>query len=129
MPLRLPIEGGYANQDIETSIHDWNVLIQLRWNGRDNSGRGAWYMHLFDEQNNAIGCGMKIVLGASLGRGFNHPLFRNGAIVAVDTAQAQNRGVPREATFRDLGTRVRVYYVTEYEIASKMNQLFYESNL
>lgn len=129
MPLLLPIEGGHANQDIETTIYDWNVIIRLRWNGRDNGGRGAWYMHFYDDQDIPIGCGIKIVLGAFLGRGFEHPLFRTGVIVAVDTAQYQNRGVVREAGFRDLGTRVRVYYYTEHDLACKLNQLYYEPNL
>lgn len=129
MPLLLPIKGGYANQDIETTLLNWNVTIRLRWNGRENEGRGAWFMSFYDEQDNEIATGLKIVLGAFIGRGYDHPLFRNGVIVAVDTAQAQNRNVPREATFRDLGTRVRVYYYTEHELACKLNQLYYEPNL
>lgn len=129
MPYLLPLKGKRANQEIETTIDGFNVALHLHWNARDNADKGAWYVDVYDEDENLIAGSLKIVLGAFIGRGVDHPLFRNGVIVAVDTARKRNNDVPREANYFDLGTRVRVYYYTEHELACLANQLYYETGL
>lgn len=129
MPQILPFRGREANQDIDTTIGEFDVSVHLRWNGRENEDRGAWFFSLYDVQGNLIAGGLKIVLGAYIGRGIDHPLFRDGVFLAVDRAQRSNRNVAREARFSDLGTRVRVYYYTEQELANQLNFLAYEDRL
>jgi hypothetical protein len=97
--------------EFSSTIDSIALTFNVRWNGRDLS----WYFDVLDADRNPIVEGIKLVLGTYLGRrvGARHPLFLNGAFFAQDTS-----GANREAGFDDLGTRVRVYYATEFDLAA-----------
>lgn len=95
-----------------TVIEDQNYVFDVRWNGRDS----AWYFDVQTETNEVIRRGIKVVLGAYLGRVSTHALFENGAIVALDTSRKQV-----DATFDDIGVRVFVLYLTALELQALIN--------
>lgn len=90
-----------------TVINDQNYNLDVKWNARDS----AWYFDISTETDTVIRRGIKVVLGAYLGRVSTDPLFENGAIVALDTSGAQ-----RDAGLDDIGTRVQVLYLTALEL-------------
>ncbi len=111
MPIQLPLQPGVPFYRLDTVIDDDAYVIDVRWNGRDNDGAGAWYLDFYDEDETPIVIGVKIVLGAYLGRGTLHRLFQEGVFVAIDTENTR-----LEATLDDLGKRVQVRRYTIEEI-------------
>ena len=93
-----------SNTSVALTSGDVTYSVVHRWNARDAS----WYLDVFDEDARPIACGLRVVLGAYLGGRIDHPLFRDGVLVAIDTS-----GAGREAAIDDLGTRVQLRY---YEI-------------
>ena len=73
----------------------------FRWNARDSS----WYFDVVDDDQTVIAAGIRIVLGAYLGRRVQHDLFRNGVFIAIDTS-----GQKVDAGLGDFGTRVQLRY-------------------
>lgn len=116
----LPFTSTDPNYEVTTSINNATYILGVRWNDRD----GAWYLDVFQADRTPIFRGVKIVLGTYLGRGFNHPLVRDGALVAIDTS-----GARRDAVVDDLGTRVIVAWIPVGEIAAMMNVLQDAGNL
>lgn len=102
-----------------TSINGSLYGFRARWNERDSydpvtaTERGAWYIDVTDAAGDPLATGIKVVLGSYLGRQFDLPLFRDGALVAVDLT---NEG--RDAGVDDLGTRVVVLWLSTAEILS-----------
>jgi hypothetical protein len=88
------------------------VSFDFKWNDRDQS----WYFDVIDDQERPIVNSVRLVLGVYLGRhSRRHELFRNGALVAINTSRATaDRG--REAGFNDLGARVILRYFTVNDI-------------
>lgn len=109
MPQTLPFIPSEPFYGFSTVLDGITVEFNVRWNARDE----AWYFDLFDEDGAPIAHGIKIVLGAYLGRRVNHSIFRLGVLVAIDTS-----GERRDATLDDLGTRVIVRHLTEFEVAA-----------
>lgn len=97
---------------VGTSIADVPYLFDVRWNVR----AAAWFMDIREQNETPIAMGIKIVLGAYLGRRCQHALFRDGVFVAEDTT---NQG--REATFDDLGSRVIVKYIPAVELVRRLS--------
>jgi hypothetical protein len=124
MPSILPLVPSVGLYNFDTDIGDRSYRFDVRWNSRDNFdaaagvARGAWYFEVSEIGVGRIACGVKIVLGTYLGRRVNHPLFREGVLVAVDTS-----GEGRDATFDDLGTRVVVKHYTSVEIDTIIQQI------
>jgi hypothetical protein len=109
-----------------TSIGRSFFIFDVQWNSRDNIDRhtgiaqGAWYFNLRDEQLKLIAGSLKIALGAYIGRRVNHPLFRQGVLVAQDTTNSKvNAG--KEAGYDDLGTRVLVKYIPVAELIRRLS--------
>lgn len=111
MPTILPIEQGDADQAWTTDLAGGIYLVRLRWNQRE----AAWYLDVLErDERTPIVQGVKVVLGAMLGRRAPHALFRDGALIARDTS-----GAGREATLEDLGARVELWYFTRYELVAE----------
>lgn len=119
MPIVIPFQPSLPFYELETVIEERVYLFLVRWNSRDNidptTGKplGAWYFDIFDDEGNAVTSGLKIALGAYIGRTCTHPLFTEGVFVAVDT-----EGTRREPGLDDIGDgmRVEVRYYTIPEI-------------
>lgn len=109
MPVIIEPVPGRAHQRVRgVVLAGAQYNLTLRYNQTDD----AWYMDVADFEDNMIAVGLKLVLGAYIGRQSTHPLFLNGAFFLVDTTDEG-----REATFQDLGTRVVLSYWLAQEIA------------
>lgn len=113
----IPFQPSVAHCEFQTLLDGQLITIEQRWNAADNEGAGAWYFDLRTSDGVVLARSIKIVLGPPLARRVEHPLTRNGCIVARDLS-----GQGREAGFDDLGARVIVMYFTAYEMASELHR-------
>jgi len=116
----LPVVPGAVNYDFGTTIEGVGYIIQIQWNERDKAydangnaiTDGAFYFSVYDVGGNPLASGVKIVLGAYLGRRFvNVPLFADGVFTAYDTS---GEGV--DAGINDLGSRVLLLYIPNHDL-------------
>jgi hypothetical protein len=105
MPELIPFEPGNPKYELVTTIDGDPYVLDVRWNDRE--GHEGWYFDLLDEDGTHIADGLRIVLGAYIGRRVDHKLFKNGVLVAVDTERTEPR---REAGLDDITRRVQVRY-------------------
>ena len=105
----LPLIPSVEEFAFTTTLDDVAYGFRFYWNGRDD----AWYFDAFDADAQPIMYGVKVVLGANLGRTHHHPLVKTGALMAIDLS-----GELRDATFDDLGVRVMVIRLTATEMAA-----------
>lgn len=103
MATLIPFRPSIPFYDFSTTIKNVEYRFDVRWNGRDDRGAGAWYFDVSESDGTKIVEGAKITLGVMLARSVNHPLFREGILVVVDTGNAAGNGVARGPTFDDLG--------------------------
>lgn len=119
MALVIPFSSDNPINQFTTTLDGVQYGFRARWNARDNydpetnTSSGAWYFDVTDDTGEKIAVGIKVVLGVYLGRSINHPLFREGVLVAVDTS---DQG--REAGIDDFGTRVQVMRLSIAEVLS-----------
>lgn len=113
MALIIPFDSSNPITKFSTSLVTSQGNEQFGFRARWNSRDAAWYMDVSDDTGTAFATGIKIVLGTYLGRQFNHRLFRDGVIVAVDLS-----GQGLDAGPNDLGTRVVVMQLTKAEVLS-----------
>jgi hypothetical protein len=112
MPIDLPLIPSEPNQGFSATLEETQYVFECRWHSRDAS----WYLSIFTEQEDPIRVGMRVVLGAALGRRSPDDRMPPGAIVAVDTSAPEGTD-GLDATLDDLGTRVQVRYYTRDELA------------
>ena len=96
-----------------TTLVERPYIFDVRWNSRDES----WRFDVREVDETLIIAGVKIVLGAYLGRVSSHRLFKEGVFVAVDLS-----GQRRDATYDDLGTRVVVEYIPVLELIARLSR-------
>lgn len=113
--LILPFVPSLGNYGFTVTIEDTRYRFGVRWNARENFDAGAWMLDAYEADGTPIFRGCKIALGTYIGRHKNHPLTRNGVIVAHDT-EGRGRTPSRDAGFDDLGTRVIVLYIPSAEV-------------
>lgn len=97
----LPLDSAAPFYEMGTVIDGVSYWFNMKWNGREE----CWYFDLWDTEKDPIISGIKIVLGALLGRNCTDPRFPNGAFFASDLS-----GAGRDATIDDLGVRVKLYF-------------------
>lgn len=107
MPQQLPLRPSIPNYRVGTKLGGVSYVLDVRWNGRAD----AWYLDVLDEGADPIRVGIKLVLGAALGRRCVDPRFPPGILMASDTSGA---GV--DATLDDMGDRVQVFYFPPEEL-------------
>lgn len=103
----LPFIPSVADYTFTTTIESVAHRFRVRWNSRDQ----AWFFDVETEDGVVLRQGVKIVLGAFLGRGGTEGIFADGVIVARDTTSQA-----KEAGFDDITTRVEVLYLTALEV-------------
>lgn len=105
--LTIPVEPGNPNQELSVTIGDYTVRFKFRWNARDGvpledgGPGGSWYFDMYDDDEEIMAAGLKVVLGADIGRGCMHQFFESNVIRAIDTSDQS-----KEAMLSDFGIRV-----------------------
>lgn len=117
----LPFRPSVGSYDFTCAINQRTYVWFARWNTRDK----AWMLDISDENSKPIIVGVKVVLGAFLGRMRQDvPLFTEGVLVATDLSINHNNGQGKEAGFDDFGTRVIVQYIPILEWLFRVNLQF-----
>lgn len=111
--VELPFVPSIGFYRFGTTIEEVPYVFDVRWNDRDKS----WRFDVMEIDETMIVAGVRVVLGAYLGKQCNHRLFRRGVIVAVDLS-----GQRREATYDDLGTRVVLQYIPVLELLTRLSR-------
>lgn len=108
MAVIVPIRPGVPEQKISIAL-DRNVyVLRFRWNTSDDARKGAWYMDAWESDGKTrIALGIKLVLGALLGKSYSHQLFIGGMFL-VERGQVTGQ----EPRLFDLGGRVVLVHFT-----------------
>lgn len=106
MPVELQLTPSIATYDFVTTLNDADFVIEMAWADRS----GAWFMSLSTTAGEIIFSGVKVVIGAFLGRRSTNPRGPAGFFVVEDTS-----GANLDAGFDDMGVRVRVLFFTGEE--------------
>jgi len=93
----IPLFPSEPNYRVATTIDSVQYLFDVRWNARD----AAWYFDLRRQDETAIANGLKIALGANIGRTSPDPFFQQYMLTAIDLSSTNG-----DATFDDIGVRV-----------------------
>ncbi len=109
MPVLLPITPSVPDQQFTTTLAGVVYQIRAKWNTRDES----WYMDLRTPSGDPIRLGLRLVLGAKIGRQCADPRMPAGTFVLIDTSKED-----REATLDDMGTRVVLQFTSHAEVAA-----------
>ncbi len=107
----LPCKPSIGIYLVGTTLLGDDYTLKFAWNEREDGDIGAWRMSIYDANNTTIAAGIKVVLGAFLASHVDHPLFRNGVLIAVDLS-----GQEQDPGFNDLGARVVIQYVPVMEL-------------
>jgi hypothetical protein len=105
MMLRIDVDTPSLFYDQITQLEGVEYLFQFMWHPRES----AWYIHLFDQDQNLL-CGLiRLVVGFPLLRRFQHdPRTPPGCLMCIDYSQTNAEiAVPT-----DLGSRVDLMYIT-----------------
>lgn len=127
--VTIPFRPSRGNYSFTTSINNVTYNFNVLWNTRekdvDAKIDGAWYFDVLDDALNPIASGLKVVLGAFIGRLVSDPLFTDGCFIAIDTS-----GVEKEAGYDDFGVnddgstcRVVVKWIPVLELMYQLQQL------
>lgn len=111
MSVFLPILPGDPNNQFQVVLSDEVYTFDVRWNTRDE----AWYFDMTDSEGKLVVAGIKIVLGALLGRRSSHPFFRKNVLVAIDSTLAN-----QDSSFDELGVRVFLKHMTVGEYIAEL---------
>ena len=91
-----------------TQLEGVEYLLSFFWSARES----AWYLSLYDQDENPIALSIKLVLGTSLLAKFIDMRLPPGALMCYDTSGS---GVDI-ASPGDLGTRIELDYFTSDEL-------------
>lgn len=120
MPTIIPLVPALGNYRLGTALPtfngvDWNTTQNYIFDVRYNSRELAWYLNVRDIDEKLIRGGIKLVTGVYLGRTCVHPLFRSGALVLRPVGSDR-----RDATYWDLGLRLKLWYFTQAEVVREL---------
>ncbi len=87
-----------------TQLDGIEYLMRFIWVDRE----GCWYLGIYDQNNNPIAVGIRLVVTWSLLRRFVDPRLPTGALLCVDLT-GMNQDIVEPT---DLGTRVILVYIT-----------------
>lgn len=87
-----------------TQLDGLEYLMRFLWSDRE----GCWYLGIYDQNNNPIALGIRLIVSWSLLRRFIDPRLPSGVLMCVDLS-GQDIDI-RESG--DLGARVKLTYIT-----------------
>ena len=103
----IPFDPSIPHQRLEVSILNTPIIIDARWNPRDE----AFYLDLFDVDETPIIRSIKVVLGVDFFHRSSYPLFVGRSLFAIDTS-----GTGVECGIDDLGGRIQIAFFNERDV-------------
>lgn len=108
MPSLIPLIPGQPEQRISIALDRDVYVLRFRWNTSDDARKGAWYLDAWEADGvTPIAFGLKLVLGALIGKSYNHQLFMGGLFLVERGEQTGE-----EPRLFDLGGRVALMHFT-----------------
>jgi hypothetical protein len=93
----------------QTQIEGLVYILQFYWSARES----AWYLGIYDQGQNAIATGIRIVVDWPLLRRFTDPRLPPGRLIALDMSNQMQE----IQTQSDLGSRVLLTYISSDDAA------------
>ncbi len=84
-----------------TILEGREYFLKFDWSRREE----AWYLSIFDQDENPLALGIKVVVGLPLLYRETNPKLPQGLLIAVDLSSADS-----DPLLTDLGTRVALLY-------------------
>jgi hypothetical protein len=114
VPQQLPLIPSNPNYRMVTAVDGVQLILDLRWNGRD----AAWYMdvHAEDDAETPIIHGAKLVIGALIMGRVASDLLPIGAFFVEDSSN-----LARDAGLDDMGERVVLLFYSAEELREAVN--------
>jgi hypothetical protein len=109
----LPLQPSIGAYRFSSTLMGTSYWFDFRWDTTDD----AWFFDIKEIDETPIALGLKLVLGAFIGRHVPHILFRRGVFAAYDTS-----GDQKEAGFDDAGTRVILKYIPGTDVMRRLSQ-------
>lgn len=109
----LPLQPSIGAYRFSSTLMGTPYWFDVRWDATND----AWFFDIRELDETPIALGLKLVLGAFIGRHVSHILFRRGVFAAVDTSGAES-----EAGFDDAGTRVILKYIPATDLLRRISQ-------
>lgn len=102
--LVVPTDSAKLYYDQITQLEGVEYLLRFLWSDRE----GAWYLGFYDQNNNQIAVGIRLVVSWPLLRRFQNSQLPPGVLLCIDQSGAGLDVVDPT----DLGTRVLLMYIT-----------------
>lgn len=113
MPLEIPVSNEDPFFKQTTNLDGRDYILRFQYNQR----MCCWYMSIFDEDDEPITVGRRLSEGVIIGRHVRDERMPPGQIMVIDMQSSRTEG-PRDPGRYDLGTRHRLAYFTESELAA-----------
>jgi hypothetical protein len=102
--LDVPVDGTVPRFDEIVQLEDREYLLSFAWSDRE----ACWYLHIYDQDENPLALGIKLVINADLLRRWaSDPRMPAGKLVCIPVGP--NGDMTAQT---DLGTTVTLEYVT-----------------
>lgn len=114
MAILIDTSGG-KNYTQELTLGGVAYNINTRFNSRDGEG-GNWYVTLYDQANNVIFSGIKVISNQLLTRRFYNTAFNTGQLICI--------GDGSKVTENEFGAgrRHQLYFYTDQEIRERYGE-------
>lgn len=99
----IPLTPSETNYRLLVPLDEETFSFDVRWNSRD----AAFYIDIRQDDETPIALGLKLVLGAPIGRHCTHPFFVEHFLKMIDSTDS---GL--DATFDDIGDRVVLLHLS-----------------
>lgn len=109
----IPLQPSIGAYRVSATLMGTPYWFDVRWDATE----AAWFFDIRELDETPIALGLKLVLGAFIGRHVPHVLFRRGVLAAYDSS-----GDQREAGFDDAGTRVVLKYIPGTDVLRRLSQ-------
>lgn len=107
--LEIDVDSTLTYYDELTQLESLEYLLEFVWSTRESS----WYLNIYDQDENSLAVGIKLLLNVDLLRRFPDPRLPPGKLICVD----QGSTALDIAASTDLGSSVLLMYVTSDDVA------------
>jgi hypothetical protein len=102
--FEIDVDASQTLFDEIVQLESLEYLFEFSWSGRES----AWYLNIYDQDENQLAVGIKLLLNVDLLRRFPDARLPPGKLVCVALGSTGSD----IATQEELGSRVSVVYVT-----------------
>lgn len=102
--LQIDNDPSLTYYDEIVQLESLEYLLEFSWSDRES----AWYCNIYDQDENQLAMGIKLLLNVDLLRRFTDSRLPHGKLICIDSG-GTNADIAKSS---DLGDRVLLMYVT-----------------